>query len=374
MGFVPFAMERWQSLHEHDVDLNLSDSGVHPLSLREFLTEEEFEAVLDLRLIYTQSNGTPELCEQIATLYDGASGAQVQVTNGGAEANLVSLWALLEPGDEVVLQIPNYMQPWGIVRSLGYETRDWEMVPDFEAATWRFDLDDLARQVNEKTKLICICNPNNPTGACLGADVLDAIAEIARGSGAWVLSDESYRDSEHSGVRTATMWGRGEKVLVTNGLSKTFGLPGLRLGWILAPTDLLEETWARHDYTTISPGAISDFAASIALRPDRRKALLARTRQLLARNYASVTTWLEQNGGVFRFIPPQAGAMLYLRYDLDVPSLELAERLRTEQSVLVVPGAHFGMENWLRIGFGSETRTVEEGLSRIQTLVKSYPR
>ena len=372
MGFEPFAMERWQSLHEHNVDINLSDSGVHPLTLREFLEEDELAAVLDLRLIYTQSNGSPELCDQIAGLYTGASGTQVQVTNGGAEANFISLWALLEPGDEVVMQVPNYMQPWGIVRSLGCETRNWEMAPDFDAKTWKFDLDDLARQVNAKTKLICLCNPNNPTGACLEADVLDSIAEIARGSGAWILSDESYRDSEHSGARTATMWGRGEKVFVTNGLSKTFGLPGLRLGWILGPKDLLDETWARHDYTTISPGAISDFVACLALEPNRRKSLLARTRQLLARNYGRVTAWLEENGDLLHFIPPQAGAMLYLRYDLEVPSAELADRLRTDQSVLVVPGEHFGMENWVRIGFGSETGQVEEGLKRIQEALRSY--
>lgn len=364
MKIEPFLMERWQSLHEHSVEINLSDSGVHPMSLRELLDEEELERLADLQLGYTQTNGSPELRAAVANLYDGATIDHIEITCGGAEANFVATWSLVEPGDEVVFMTPNYMQIDGIARSLGANVISWPWIPDHDAGRWRVDLDALADAVDEKTRLIAICNPNNPTGATLAAAELDAIAAIADRHGCWILSDEIYRGSELDGEPTSSMWGRGERVVVTNSLSKSYGLPGLRLGWIAAPPTACADFWLHHDYTSIAPAALSDAVATLALTGERRDKLLRRARDWLLRNIAGIEGWLRQARDLVRCIPPRAGAMLYLDYG-GVGSTDIAEELRRDRGVLIVPGDHFGMDGWLRVGFGGELETVLDGLTRL---------
>lgn len=366
MRIEPFEMERWQSLHEHQVEINLSDSGVHPLSLRELVTDtDELHAFLDARLIYTQTDGTPELRRRIADLYPGAEPTNIEVVNGGAEANFVSVWTCVEPGDEVVCMQPNYQQIAGLVRGLGATTVPWPLLADLDAGRWRLDLERLAECTNEKTRLIVVCNPNNPTGLCLDEGELDAICRIAAAHGAWVLVDEIYRGSELAGAETPSVWGRYERVIVTSSLSKTYGLPGLRLGWIAASQEFIADCWAHHDYTSIGPGALSDRAAEIALRPDVRARLLARTRDHLGRNYATLERWLAANTDVVRYVPPQAGAMLWFTYDAPIGSTELAQRLLEEESLLLVPGDQYGLDHWLRIGFGGTNDELERGLVRV---------
>lgn len=368
MHIEPFVMERWQSTFEHHVDLNLSDSGVHPLSVRELLEPDEHEAMLDQQMIYTQSNGTPELRDRIADLYSGAARGNVEVTNGGAEANYITACTLVEAGDEVVLQLPNYMQLWGVLRSIGANVKTWGLRPDVEQDTWHSDLGELEKLVTPKTKLIAICNPNNPSGAVLGAEELDHIAQIAEKHDAWTLVDEIYHGAELNGTTTPSMWGRHDKVVVTNSLSKAYGLPGLRLGWILAPEDTIEECWGRHDYTTISPGALSDHLAEKALEPARRARILERTHELLSTNLGIAMEWVESQDQL-KTITPEAGAFLMLKYDQAINSSELAERLRVEKSILVVPGDHFGMDGWLRVGFGDDTDTLKRGLDRLSEML-----
>jgi aspartate/methionine/tyrosine aminotransferase len=217
-----------------------------------------------------------------------------------------------------------------------------------------------------------ICTPNNPTGARLTAGDLDGIARIADQHGAWVLSDEVYRGAELDGQESASMWGRSERVIITSGLSKAYGLPGLRIGWIAAPPSLIATLWSYHDYVTIAPGALSDRLARVALAPARRARLFERTRAILRANLPVVEGWLRDNGG-FQWIAPEAGAILYVRYGHKVNSTELVNRLRLEQSVLIVPGDHFGMDGYLRLGFGEPPDYINAGLARVRDLLASLP-
>ncbi len=370
MNIETFAMERWQSLHEHDVELNLSDSGAHPLTLRELIEfAPGLDGLLDQALEYTPTQGTPLLRERIAALYPEATPANVLVTTGGAEANCVAAWTLVEPGDEVLAMVPNYGQLPGLVRGLGAKLVPWELSPDWEAGCWRADLERLESLVNERTRMIMICNPNNPTGAVFDGEWLDGVAAIADRYGAWVLADEIYQGSEFDAPPTPSIWGRGERVIVTNSLSKAYGLPGLRLGWILSSQEAIENFWARHDYTTIGPGALSDLLAQRALESGVREQILKRTHDMLTRNCARVTKWMDQAADRLQWIPPRAGAMAWMRYDHPLSSCELAERMRTDHSVLLVPGEHFGSEGWLRIGFGAQSDKLERGLERLATLL-----
>ena len=371
MKLEQFAMERMQSTFENLVDFNLSESGVHPLTPRELLENDGLETVLDQPLVYTQSNGTIELRSLIAGMYDGATIDHVEVTNGGSEANYLSVWRLVEPGDEVVLLVPNYMQTWGLTRAFGGVVHEWPLVEDTAARRWRPDLDRLESLVNARTKLIIICTPNNPTGGTFTDSELDAVAAVAARHGAWVLSDEVYRGAELVDEETPSMWGRGERVIVTSGLSKAYGLPGLRIGWIVAPPAFVASTWSYHDYTTIAPGALSDRLARVALNPARRPAILARTRRIVRENLPVIEQWLAAHAPMFAWMPPRAGAIVYARYNYNINSTALVTRLRNEKSVLVVPGDHFGMDGYLRLGFGERPDYLRTGLDRLHGLLSS---
>jgi aspartate/methionine/tyrosine aminotransferase len=371
MKLERFEMERMQSTYENLVEFNLSESGVRPLSARELIEDPAgLDGLLDQPLVYTQSNGTIELRRAIASMYPGATIEHVEVTNGGSEANFITTFNLIEPGDEVLMLVPNYMQTWGLSRAFGGTIRQWPLIEDSAAGRWRPDLDALEALVTPRTKLIVICNPNNPTGARLTAAELDAVARAADRHGAWILSDEVYRGAEIDGRFTESMWGRSDRVIITSGLSKAYGLPGLRIGWIVGPPPLVASLWSYHDYVTIAPGALSDRLARVALQPERRARLFERTRSILRRNLPLIEEWLRNAGG-FQWIRPEAGAIIYVRYDHKINSTELVTRLREEKSVLVVPGDHFGMDGYLRLGFGEPPEYNRAGLDRLRELLST---
>jgi len=364
MSFRPFAMERWQSTWENRVRFNLSESGVHPLTAAELLAlaGEDAETVLRVPLGYSQSNGTEALRAAIAALYPGASAADVTVTNGSAESNYAICWHLLRPGDRVALMLPNYMQTWGLAHAFEADLRPFRLR---EALGWQPDPDEVTAAIGPGTRLVVVTNPNNPTGAVLGAEAMRHIVARAEAAGAWILADEVYQGAERAGPPTPSFWGASERVIVVNGLSKAYGLPGLRLGWCVAPQPLPEELWSRKDYTTIGPGAMSDALATLALRPEVRERILGRTRRIIGANWEVLAAWYASMGGEFTSRPPDAGAISYARYRADVNSSVLAERLRRDHDVLVVPGDQFEMDRYIRFGFGPPRADLEAALGRV---------
>jgi aspartate/methionine/tyrosine aminotransferase len=364
-----FEMERFQSVWENRVKHNLSESGVHPMTVEELLADGDRDSVLRQRLVYVQTNGSPALREAIATLYPGATAENVVVANGTAEANYIAVWHLVEPGDEVIMMLPNYMQIWGVVRGQGATVVPWRLREERE---WAPDLDELDALVNPRTRLIALVNPNNPTGAVLGEPAMRRIAAAAARHGSWVLADEVYRGAERDGRESRSFWGLYDRVLVTCGMSKAYGLPGLRIGWVAGPRDTIGDLWARKDYLTIAPGALSDLLARHALRPEVRPRILARTRAIIDGNFAVLDKWLREQGDTaLRLVPPRAGAIAYPRYSWPIGSMALMERLRDEQGVLVVPAAQFGMEGFLRIGLGNEPQDLTGGLEAIGRVLRT---
>lgn len=366
MRYQPFAMERYQSTWEHRVDINLSESGVHPMTARELL-ELAGRTDLDLgavRLEYGQSNGSDELRALIADLYPGASDASVLVTVGGVEANFASFWHLLERGGSAAVLVPTYGQVPGLLDSFGSEVIPVDLV---EEEGWQPDLAALERALERGAGFVLITNPNNPTGAVLSRESMDRIVELTDRHGAWILADEVYSGAEREGgEQTPSFWGAHDRVLVTNSLSKAYGLPGLRLGWIVAPDSEVEALWGRTDYTTISPNSFSDELARVALAPEARPRIFERTRGIVRKNLSVLKEWMDNQDGRFSYRLPDAGAICYTRYDAPVNSTAFAEKLRTEKSLLTVPGDHFGMDSYLRIGFGNPEDELREGLRRIR--------
>ncbi len=365
MKYHPFVMERWQSTYEHRVRFNLSESGVNPLSVTELLTLADADAgALDVRLGYGQSNGSDELRGLIAHLYPGATDASVLVTAGGAEANFTASWELAQPDALVAVMLPNYMQVPGLLESFGARIHPFHLV---EEDGWQPDLNELEAGLKGGARFILVTNPNNPTGAVLDAASMSGIVELADRHGAWILADEVYQGAELDGPETPSFWGLHDRVLITNSLSKAYGLPGLRIGWVVGPPEMTEALWSRKDYTTITPASLSDALARVALEPSTRSKILARTRGILTENLSLLSSWLDGQEGRFSYRPPDAGAICYTRYRAAVNSTEFAETLRTEMDLLVVPGDHFGMDHYLRLGFGPPAAELEEALERMTT-------
>lgn len=366
--FQPFEQERMMSKWENVVDYNLSESGVHPVKLGELVEDPAvIKALLTTELNYPQANGLVELRENIAALYAGATPDNVLVTVGCAEANFLGIHTLLSPGDEMVLMLPNYMQTWGIAKNYGMEIKPFHLR---EERGWAPDLDELDAVVSPRTKVIAVCNPNNPTGYILSEREMDAIAAAAERVGAWLMADEVYCGAERTtDVQTPSFWGRYDRVLAMNGLSKAYGLPGLRIGWIVGPAETVDQAWARHEYTTISTTMLSNKLATLALSPEVRPRLIQRTRDYIRRGFPVLDGWLEGHEGLFSLTPPRAAAIAFVRYHLDVNSTDFVNRLMQEKSVLVVPGDQFGLDQTLRISYGLPHDYLTAGLDRIHELI-----
>lgn len=363
-NFQPFELERMMSKWEHRVEYNLSESGVHPLSMRELVDDpDELETLLSTGLNYPQTNGTLELRQRIAALYADAKPENILVTNGCAEANFNTVRTLMQPGDEIVVMTPNYAQIWGIAENLGHLP---QALPLIENGSWALDLEALQNVVSEKTKLIAVCNPNNPTGYILKEDEIEAIVAAADRAGAWLLADEVYAGTEHDRDEfTPSLWGQYDRVLAMGSLSKAYALPGLRIGWVVAPAEMVDEIWARMEYTTICATLLSNKLAAIALRPEVRKNLLKRTREYVRGGYQILEEWVDEQDGIFQMIPPEAAAIAFLRYKLEINSTQLVEHLIHDKSVFVAPGDHFGLDGFLRVSYGLPPDYLVEGLSRI---------
>jgi aspartate/methionine/tyrosine aminotransferase len=362
--FIPFAMERFMSRFEQGVEINLSESGVHPLTLGELLAigEADADRLAALSLNYPHVEGIPELREHIAGLYPGAGPADVLVTVGAIEANLIATRTLVGPGDGIAVMVPNYLQIWGMAQNDRAELRTFRLDPEDD---WRLDLDGLEKAVTPDTRLVAVCNPNNPTGRVLTAAEMDAVVAAADRVGAWILADEVYRGAERAtDEESPTFFGRYERVIAVGSMSKAYGLPGLRVGWAVAEPGLVEEMWARHEYTTLSATMLANHLAALALAPAVRPRLLERTRSYIRRGFPILEAWLQQRAGSVRLRPPDAAAIAFVGYEGGVGSEELAEEIRGE-GVLVVPGAHFGVEHHLRISYGLPEVVLSDGLERI---------
>jgi aspartate/methionine/tyrosine aminotransferase len=270
--------------------------------------------------------------------------------------------ALLRPGDDVAMEVPNYMQVPGVARSLGATVRTFTLRQE---RGWEPDWDEFERAVTPKTKLLYVSNPNNPTGSILSREAMQRIVDRCESTGTWLLADEVYLGAEIDRDRTASFWGMSDRVIVTSGLSKAYGIPGVRIGWLVAPRDVVATGWSQHDYLTIGPNKLSDHIARVAVRPENRERCYARTREILRHNLPIARGWIDQFGGRLTWREPQAGAIALVKYEADAPSIDVATRVRVNQSTLIVPGSHVGLEGYLRIWLGGREDYLREGLQRV---------
>jgi len=375
MKLEPFNLERIQSEWEHRVEFNLSESGVEPLRISELLdTSNLKEQFLETQLGYSQTNGTVPLRQAIAQHYPGIGVDNIIVTNGGAEANYLVTWRFFHENPsrrELVFMIPNYMQMSGVWKNLGGKVNTFKL--KMANGKWIPDIEELHAKVTEKTAAIAICNPNNPTGAIISDSDLDAIVNIASEKDVWIISDEIYRGAEIQEKKAPSMHRRYDKTIITSSLSKAYGLPGLRIGWAVCPSEqVATELWTYSDYTTICPSKTSDWLATLALKPDVQAKIEKRTRRVIRENWSIMKKWLDSHSDILEYISPSAAAICFIKQNTGIPSLDLVMRLIKEKSVLISPGEYFEMPGFIRIGFGSEKEYLEQALERISEMLVTF--
>lgn len=374
MAYETFELERWMTTWELDVDCDIAESGILPLSMAdvmELISPEAREALqrdlMELPLSYSEARGTKALREILASTYARASADDVLVTTGAIEANFLLFNALLERSDHVVAVSPAYQQLHSVPRALGAKVDLWSAVNEDGFA---YDLDVLESLVRDDTKLIVINTPHNPTGAMLDHAQLDRVVEIADRVGAWVLSDEAYRWLEIPGGESlpAPLHDRFERAISVGTVSKPFGVPGLRIGWFVANEEIAQKAWGIRDYVSLSPAKLSDRVTQTIIT--ERSAIFERNTKIIAENMATAIDWFAENQDLVSWTPPRGGLLAMLRYNLDIPSKELADRLAGEKGVMLAPGSAFGIEHHLRIGIGQRPDIFREGLRRTAELLR----
>lgn len=374
MRIAPFGVEIWMNQYEGSCTYNLAETCVDTLTLEELLEitgarDTFFESIRPLRLTYGEIAGSERLRNAISALYETVQPANTIVTHGGIGANSLVYHALINRGDHVISVMPAYQQHQAIPESLGAEV---SLLHLREKNDFLPDLDELRAAVRNDTRLICMTNPNNPTGALLEAEHLAHIVEMARRVGAYVLVDEVYRGTDDLGSgTTASIVDLYERGISTSSVSKAFSLAGLRVGWVAGPREVIEAVSIHRDYNTISVGVIDDALATIAL--ESAEQILNRSRSITRAHRKLVDTWIASEDRV-HWVRPRSGTTALLRYDAQVNSRDFCVGLMDQAGVLLTPGSTMGMEGYLRIGYAYSRDDLVVGLPLISRYLDSLKR
>lgn len=362
-GLKAFCLERWQSLHENYARFNLSESGVFPLKLHELeLLGLKIEDLKEMSLGYGWTRGSPELREKISELYGGEAGKdEVLVTAGSAEANFILAMSIVREGDLVFVDVPNYMQMPGLLPFFGARVKELRRSPP----SWKFPTEKAVKMIEEeKPKAVFICNPNNPTGQVISEKELEELEAVARRVGTILVFDEVYWGSEIENDRPSVLEMLGKDAVVSvSGLSKVYGMPGLRIGWIAGKKEIVEMAWSIKDYTSIAPSVLSDRIASAVLSAETVRALRERARRIVKKNYEIFASTIPRD--LLDPLPPQAGAFVWARVPWENNTLALSMMLFSSRGILVNPGECFGEPGFLRIGLGQESSEFSNSLAEL---------
>jgi aspartate/methionine/tyrosine aminotransferase len=372
MRIEPFFVEQWMNAHETTATWNIAETCVHSLTLDELLelSGDPDGVVRGLRrtwLGYGDITGSPRLRAAIAALYgERVTADHVLTANGAIGANFLALYALVEPGATVVSVQPTYQQLYSVPASLGAEVRAVRLR---EQDGYAPDVQAIREAVDERTSVIVLNNPNNPTGALIDEPVLREIVEIAREADAWLFCDEVYRMLEHEpGTTAPSVADLYEKGVSSGSMSKSYSLAGLRTGWVAGPSEVIARCLDVRDYTTISGGVLDDALAAVAL--EHRDAVLARGLGIVRGNLERVDAWIAGEPRL-RYVRPRAGTIALVRYDYDLSSVGFCQGLFDHNGAFVMPGAAFGEEHAFRLGYACARDVLEGGLAAVSAYLRT---
>ncbi len=357
----PFGIERWFTKYEFTVNINIAESGIQPFTLSEILEmgDEEFS---NIKIGYIESGGSQELRELASQTYKEKNWENILVTTGGLEANFLIYGMLVQEGDEVIVEFPNYQQLQSVPRFFGAKIIPWKLR---EEDNYVPNIDELNRLVSPRTKMIVINHPHNPTGSMIDNKMLREICEIAEDNSAYVLSDEVYLDLKPVGYDLDAASDISNNAISVQSLSKSYGLPGSRVGWISASKEIIEKCHEFREYVTLCGNVLGEKLAIIAL--ENRAEIMERNKQIIRRNLGIVKNWINKHEEL-SWVMPRAGVVAFPRYSFSLESIELCKKLAEEEKVLIIPGRLFGdqdTEYHFRLGFGYETEKLEKGLTII---------
>lgn len=372
MKIKPFRVEEWMNAYEEGAKYNIAETCVDSVSLDELfaLTGEDKDAFLQSfsskRLTYGYIEGNPEFKAGVCRLYRSLRPEEIIGTHGAAGANHHVFYSLLEPGDRVISIMPTYQQLYSIPESYG---ADVKMLHLKEENGYLPDVEELRRLATPGTRMICLNNPNNPTGALMSREMLLEIVKIARSIDAYVLCDEVYRHLTQRDEWCESIVDLYEKGISVSSMSKVFSLAGLRLGWIAThDRDVIKACLSHRDYNLISCGMLDEMLAMIALRHSDK--LLARNRAIVRGNLAILDEWVKAEPHV-HYRKPQAGTTALVFYDFDIPSYEFCERMYRETGAFVTPGDCFEEKHSMRIGYAGDTQELKDGLAAMSAFIRS---
>ena len=365
MEIQTFKVEEWMNAHEKTAVYNIADTCVNTLTLNELFSitktnkTEFFEKISDKKLGYGHIQGSLEYKTGICNLYKKLKPDNIISTNGAAGANYLTFYSLVNPEDRVISVTPTYQQLYSIPDSFGADVQYLHLRPENNFLP---DLKELKNLINKKTKLICINNPNNPTGALIPEAMLQEISEIA--NGAYVLCDEVYRGLTHKDTYQVSITDIYEKGISICSMSKIFSLAGLRLGWIGSQDeDVIEKCLKHREYNIISCGLLDEIFAAHAL--SHAEVIIERNKKIIKENLQILDNWIK-NQKHYSYIKPEAGTTALLFYDFDMTSEEFCEKIHKEKGVFLTPGFCFDIEKCARIGYAGEKTELTNGLKMLE--------
>ena len=371
MKIAPFKLEEFWKKYEFCTKYLLCASDPESWTLQELLelADPDSRKLWDtLWLGYTESPGHPLLREEIAKLYNTIDSEQILTTAGAEEGIFCSLQCLVSPGDHVIVISPCYESLEAIPRSLNAEITSIRLN---EKKQWKLSLDDLKRAFRVNTKALILNFPHNPTGVLLDPDVYEGMIELARKNGAYILCDEVYRYMEvDESKRLPAMVDGYEKGISLNVMTKSFGLSGLRIGWLASRDEsFMQKARAYKLYLSICNSAPSEILAIIALRAKDK--ILQRNRAIMLRNLELLDKFFEKHSDKFRWIRPESGTIAFVELLLPIPIDKLVEEMAAKAGVLVMPGSVFDFPgNYFRIGYGR--KNMPEALEHFEKFVEFY--
>ncbi|HEL2110389.1 TPA: aminotransferase [Streptococcus suis] len=370
MKLPRFGVEEWLNVHETSATYDIAGVSISALTLEELFAlsgtnpEDFYKKLQGTKLNYGWIEGSPEFKEAVSQLYEQVSPEQILQTNGATGANLLVLYSLIEPGDHVISLYPTYQQLYDIPKSLGAEVDLWQIE---EEHGWLPDLEKLRQLIRPNTKMICINNANNPTGAVMDRTYLEELVEIADEVGAYILSDEVYRS--FSELDVPSIIDVYDKGIAVNSLSKTYSLPGIRVGWVAANHQVTEILRDYRDYTMICAGVFDDMVAQLALAS--RQEILKRNRRILEENLAILDQWIEKEPLV-SYIRPAVVSTSFVKIAVEMPMEEFCLQLLQEHGVLLVPGNRFDRDGYVRLGYACEKENLIKGLEKLSQFLRRF--
>ena len=370
MKIKPFAVEEWMNAWEVGAKYNIAETCVDSISMNDLfeLTGEDKTEFLNRlcarRLSYGDIEGLPEFRKGVCGLYKTLNIENIVPTHGASGANHHVFYSLISPGDRVVSIMPTYQQLYSIPESYG---ADVQILHLSKENNYLPDLEKLRRLVTPETKMICINNPNNPTGALMSEQLLREIVEIARSADAWILCDEVYRHLSQEDGWCPSIVDLYEKGISVSSMSKVFSLAGLRLGWIAThDMSVVKSCLSHRDYNLVSCGVFDEMLAAAALK--HRDKLLERSRKIVRENLQILDDWVSSEPHV-SYVKPQAGTTALVYYDLDISSYEFCEEMYKKTGAFVTPGDCFEVPHSMRIGYAYGKQDLIDGLKAISEYI-----